>query len=153
MISLTYRIPTKNRRLKHLLPDTLKNFMAERSDKEYNGCVGVLASLRNDGSLNASPKHFRVRDDEHLEFTDVFSQTLGEVLKKTPEVTVVFFDPQAVIGFRIRRKAVLETFGPLFQQAATQLQGMGFKPKAVVSIKIDEVQSLTFGPNTGKKIG
>ena len=68
-------------------------------------------------------------------------------------VTVVFFDPQAVIGFRIRGKAVLETFGPLFQQAATQLQGMGFKPKAVVSIKIDEVQSLSFAPNTGKKIG
>lgn len=127
--------------------------MSERSDKEYNGCVGVLASLRNDGSPNASPKHFRVRDDEHLEFTDVFSQTLGDVLKKTPEVTVVFFDPQAVIGFRIRGKAVLETFGPLFQQAATQLQSMGFKPKAVVSIKIDEVQSLSFAPNTGKKIG
>ena len=126
--------------------------MSERFDKEYNGCVGVLASLRIDGSPNASPKHFRVRDDERVEFTDVFSQTLGDVLKKTPEVTVVFFDPQAVIGFRMRGKASLETFGPLFQRTADRLQSMGFKPKAVVSIKIDEVQSLSFGPNTGKKI-
>jgi len=139
--------------MKQLLPDTLKKFMLEKFDKEYNGCVGVLASLRTDGSPNASPKHFRMRDDEHLEFTDVFSQTLGDVLKKTPEVTVTFIDPQAVIGFRMRGQAILETFGPLFQQAANQLQNMGFKPKAVVSIKIDEVQSLSFGPNTGKKIG
>ena len=126
--------------------------MSERFDKQYNGCVGVLASLRIDGSPNASPKHFRVRDDERLEFTDVFSQTLGDALKKAPDVTVVFFDAQAVIGFRMRGKASLETFGPLFQRTADQLQSMGFKPKAVVSIKIDEVQSLSFGSNTGKKI-
>jgi predicted pyridoxine 5'-phosphate oxidase superfamily flavin-nucleotide-binding protein len=135
-----------------LLPDTLKKFISDRFDKEYNGCVGVLASLRSDGTPNASPKHFRVRDDEHLEFTDVFSTTLSVVLKKTPDVTVVFFDPQAVIGFRMRGKAVMETFGPLFQQAADKLENMGFKPKAVVSIKLEEVQALTFGPNTGKRI-
>jgi predicted pyridoxine 5'-phosphate oxidase superfamily flavin-nucleotide-binding protein len=138
------------RRLKHLLPEALKKFMSERFDKEYNGAVGVLSSLRIDGTPNASPKHFRVRDDDHLEFTDVSSQTLRDVLTKTSDVTVVFFDPQAVIGFRLKGKASLETFGPLFQQAASQLENMGFKPKAVVSIKIDEVQSLSFGPNTKK---
>ena len=136
-----------------LLPDTVKKFVQERFDKEYNGCVGVLASLRSDGTPNASPKHFRVRDDEHLEFTDVFSTTLSEVLKKTPDVTVVFFDPQAIIGFRMRGKAVMETFGPLFQQAADHLENLGFKPKAVIGIKLEEVQSLAFSPNTGKKIG
>ena len=109
--------------------------------------------MRNDGTPNAAPKHFRVRDDEHLEFTDVFSQTLGEVLKKTPQVTVVFFDAKAVIGYRVRGNAVLETFGPLFQQAANQLESIGFKPKAVVSVKVDELQFLQYGPNTGKKIG
>ena len=127
--------------------------MSERFDKEYNGAVGVLASLRVDGTPNASPKHLRIRDDTHLEFTDVFSQTLGDLLKKTPEVTVVFFDPQAVTGFRLRGKAYLETFGPLFQQAASRLENMGFKPKALVSIEVNEVQSLSFGPNTGKIIG
>ncbi len=136
-----------------MLPDTVKKFIQDRFDKEYNGAVGVLASLRNDGTPNASPKHFRVRDDEHLEFTDVFSTTLSEVLKKTPDVTVVFFDAQAVIGFRMRGQATMETFGPLFSQAADQLENLGFKPKAVISIKLDEVQSLMFGPNTGKKIG
>jgi hypothetical protein len=30
---------------------------------------------------------------------------------------------------------------------------MGFKPKAIVSIALEEVQSLTYGPGTGKKIG
>lgn len=136
-----------------MLPDTVKKFIQDRFDKEYNGAVGVLASLRSDGTPNASPKHFRVRDDEHLEFTDVFSTTLSEVLKKTPDVTVVFFDAQAVIGFRMRGKAIMETFGPLFSQAADQLENLGFKPKAVISIKLDDVQSLMFGPNTGKKIG
>ena len=136
-----------------MLPDTVKKFVQDRFDKEYNGAVGVLASLRSDGTPNASPKHFRIRDDEHLEFTDVFSTTLSEVLKKTPDVTVVFFDAQAVIGFRMRGKATMETFGPLFSQAADHLENLGFKPKAVISVKLDEVQSLAFGPNTGKKIG
>jgi predicted pyridoxine 5'-phosphate oxidase superfamily flavin-nucleotide-binding protein len=135
-----------------MIPENLKRFLAEKHDQEYNGVVGVLGSLRTDGSPNASPKHFRVRDDSHLEFTDIFSQNLGEVLKKTPDVTVVFFDPQAVIGFRLKGKAVLETFGPLFQNAASQLENLGFKPKAVVSIAIEEIQSLSFGPNTGEKI-
>lgn len=135
-----------------LLPDAVKKFIQERFDKEYNGCVGVLASMRSDGTPNASPKHFRVRDDEHLEFTDVFSTTLSEAIKKTPDVTVVFFDPKAVIGYRMRGKAVMETFGPLFQQAADQLKNLGFKPKAIVSVKLDEVQALTFSANTGKKI-
>ena len=134
------------------MPDAVKKFIEDRFDKEYNGAVGVLSSLRSDGTPNASPKHFRVRDNEHLEFTDVFSTTLSEVLKKTPDVTVVFFDPQAVVGFRMKGKAVMETFGPLFQQAADRLENLGFKPKAIISIKLDEVQSLAFSANTGKKI-
>lgn len=136
-----------------MLTDVVKKFLLDRLDKESNGTVGVLASLRSDGTPNASPKHFRVRDEEHLEFTDIFSTTLSDVLKKTPDVTVVFFDPQAIIGFRMRGKAVMETFGPLFQQAADRLESMGFKPKAVVSVKLEEVQELMFGPNTGKRIG
>jgi len=136
-----------------VLTDELKNFLNERYDQGYNGSVGVLSYLRGDGTPNGSPKHFRVRDDEHLEFTDVFSKTLGDVLKKFPDVTVVFFDPKAVIGYRMKGKATLETFGPLFGQAASKLESMGFKPKAVVSIKMEEVQALTYGPNTGRKIG
>ena len=135
-----------------MLTDEVKSFLKDRYDEEYKGSVGVLASLRTDGTPNGAPKHFRIRDDEHLEFTDVFSQTLGDVLKKTPDVTVVFFDSKAVIGYRIKGKASLETFGPLFTQAANQLKDLGFKPKAVVSIKMEEVQSLTYGPSTGKKI-
>jgi predicted pyridoxine 5'-phosphate oxidase superfamily flavin-nucleotide-binding protein len=136
-----------------MLPEAAKKFIEEHFDKEYNGCVGVLASLRSDGTPNASPKHFRVRNDEHLEFTDVFSTTLSQVLQSKPDVTVVFYDAQAVIGFRMRGKAVMETFGPLFNQAAQNLENLGFKPKAVVSIKLDEVQSLSFSANTGKKTG
>jgi hypothetical protein len=134
------------------LPDAVKKFIEDGFDKEYNGAVGVLSSMRGDGTPNASPKHFRVRDNEHLEFTDVFSTTLSDVLKKAPDVTVVFFDPKAVIGFRMRGKAVMETFGPLFQQAANRLENLGFKPKAIISIRLDEIQSLTFSSNTGKKI-
>ena len=136
-----------------MLPDSIKKFIKERHDTEYNGSVGVLSSSRLDGTPNAAPKHFRVRDDQHLEFTDVFSKTLSEVLKEHPDVTVVFVDPKAVMGFRVIGKATLETFGPLFQQAANQLENMGFKPKAVVSITAEEVQSLTYGPQTGQKIG
>jgi predicted pyridoxine 5'-phosphate oxidase superfamily flavin-nucleotide-binding protein len=135
-----------------LIPESLKKFMTEKFDKEYNGSVGVLASLTVEGNPNASPKHFRIRDENHMEFTDVFSHSLGDVLRKTPKVTIVFFDPQAVIGFRIRGQATLETFGPLFQQAASRMENMGFKPKAVVSIEIDEIQSLSFGSNTGKRL-
>jgi len=136
-----------------MVPENFKKFMTEKYDKEYNGVVGVLGSLRVDGGPNAAPKHFRIRDETHLEFTDIFSNTLGDVLRKTPEVVVVFFDSQAVIGFRLKGRATLETFGPLFQQTATRLQNIGIKPKALVSIEINEIQSLSYGPGTGKKIG
>ncbi len=135
-----------------VLPDAVKKFIQERFDEEYNGAVGVLASMRSDCTPNAAPKHFRIRNDEHLEFTDVFSQTLGDVLKEHPEVTVVFFDPKAVIGYRMRGKAEVETFGPLFQQAASQLENLGFKPKAVVKITIEEIQFLQYGPSTAGKV-
>jgi predicted pyridoxine 5'-phosphate oxidase superfamily flavin-nucleotide-binding protein len=135
-----------------VIPEAAKRFIEERFDKEYNGTVGVLGSMGIDGTPNASPKHFRIRDDEHLEFTDVFSKTLGEILKKVPDVAIVFFDPQAVIGYRFKGKAELETFGPLLQQAADQLESMGFKPKAVVLVKIEEVQWLHYGPDAGKKL-
>jgi hypothetical protein len=52
----------------------------------------------------------------------------------------------------MRGRAVMETFGPLFQQAADRLENLGFKPKAIISIELEEVQSLTFSANTGKKI-
>jgi len=136
-----------------MIPQNFKKFITEKYNKEYNGTVGVLGSLRADGGPNASPKHFRIRDENHLEFTDIFSRTLGDALRKTPEVVVVFFDAQAVNGFRVMGQASLETFGPLFQQAATRLENIGVKPKALVSIEIDEIQSLTYGPSTGAKIG
>jgi len=136
-----------------MLTDELKKFLNERYDEEYNGSVGVLSYLRSDGTPSGSPFHFRVRDDEHLEFTEVFSQTLGDALKKFPDVTVVFFDPKAVTGYRMKGKATLETFGPLFGQAASRMESMGFKPKALVNIIIEQVESLTYGPNTGKGVG
>jgi len=135
-----------------LIPDILKKFMSEKFDKEYDGAVGVLASLTTEGKPNASPKHFRIRDENHLEFTDVFSATMGDDLRKTPHVSVVFFDPERVIGFRVKGKASLETFGALFHQAASQLEHIGLKPKALVSIYIDEIQSLSYGPNTGRRL-
>lgn len=136
-----------------ILTDEVKKFLNQRYDQEYNGSVGVLSYLRSDGTPNGSPFHFRIRDDEHLEFTDVFSQTLGDALKRFPDVTVVFFDPKAVIGYRMRGKATLETFGPLFGQAASRMESMGFKLKALISIRIEDVQSLTYGPNTGMSVG
>ena len=136
-----------------MIPEDFKKFMVEKYDKRYNGVVGVLGSLRVDGGPNAAPKHFRIRDESHLEFTDIFSRTLGDVLRKTPEVVVVFFDAQAVVGFRLKGQANLETFGPLFQQAATRLEDIGIKPKALVSIEIDEFESLSYGPSTGNKVG
>ena len=135
-----------------MIPESLKKFMSERYEKEHHGVVGVLATLTVDGKPNASPKHFRIRDENHIEFTDVFSHTLGEVLKKTPQVSVVFIDPKEVSGFRLKGKASFETFGPLFRQAASQLENIGVKPKALVSIAIEEVQSLSFGPETGRRI-
>ena len=138
--------------MNELIPDNLKKFLSENFDKEYDGAVGVLASLTTEGEPNASPKHFRIRDENHLEFTDVFSQTLNKVLQKPSQVIVVFFDPKAVTGFKVKGTASLETFGPLFQQTASRLEHIGFKPKALVSININEIQSLSFSPNTGKRL-
>lgn len=134
------------------LTDQIKKFIQERYDAEYDGSVGVLSSLAPDGTPNSAPKHFRIADDEQLEFTDVFSTTLGTVLKDHPEVTVVFFDPKAVIGYRFKGKALMENTGFLFERAVSHLQEMGFKPKAIVKVKIDEIRFLQYGPDAGKKL-
>jgi len=47
---------------------------------------------------------------------------------------------------------MIESFGPHFQQAVDRLSKIGIRPRALVSIEI-EVQALTFGPETGRKIG
>lgn len=135
------------------LTPEIRKFIQERYDAEYDGSVGVLSSLSPDGSPNAAPKHFRVSADEQLEFTDVFSTTLGTVLKDHPDVSVVFFDPQAVIGYRFKGRAEMESTGFLFERAVSHLQEMGFKPKAIVKVKINEIKLMQYGPDAGKKIG
>lgn len=134
------------------ITDAIRQFIQERYDQEYDGAVGVLSSLAPDGTPNSAPKHFRVSSDEALEFTDVFSTTLGTVLKDHPDVTVVFFDPKTVIGYRFKGKAVIENTGFLFDRAVSHLQEMGFKPKAIVKVRIDEIRFLQYGPDAGKKL-
>lgn len=46
----------------------------------------------------------------------------------------------------MRGKAHLKAVDPLFEQAASQLESIGFKRKAVVNNVIDDIQSLGFGP-------
>ncbi len=134
------------------IPEEMKKFLAERNDPEYNGTAGVLAAMTTEGYPQAAPKHFRVSDSERLEFTDVFSRTLHDGLKVNPKVTIVFIDAKAVMGYRVTGIAELETTGPLFDNAASKLEQLGFKPKSLVKIRVESVQFLQYAPGTGKKI-
>jgi len=46
----------------------------------------------------------------------------------------------------------LRVSGPIFSKPWTVCPKLAYRPRALVSIEI-EVQALTFGPETGRKIG
>ena len=76
-----------------------------------------------------------------------------ENLKKNPKVTVAVVDPAAV-AYQFKGSAAIFTEGPLYRQAEEESKKRGQPPPvAMVTVKVEEIYSLTPGGDAGERIG
>jgi predicted pyridoxine 5'-phosphate oxidase superfamily flavin-nucleotide-binding protein len=116
------------------LSDEVKTMIAEIRP-------GIIATASKDGKPNLSAKgSFRVLDDNHVIFADIFSPRTIANLKENPYVSALVLNPGTFKGCRIWGKGEILTSGPLFDQMNKEFTERGMKVNHVVKIKIDNVQ-------------
>ena len=114
-----------------------------------------IGTVNEDGTPNVAPKRStRVLSDDELIFTEGTGGATYANVKRSPNVSVSVVDAQIPDGYRFKGEARVEEAGALYDEAVALSAKIGMpRPKAVVIIKIKEIQSLKPGPNAGKKIG
>ena len=103
---------------------------------------------------NVAPKRStRVLNDQSLIFTEgTGGQTYGNT-RNGSRVSVAVVNREILDGYRFLGRSEVLSEGDLYEGACAMSQKMGMpKPKAVVIIHIDEIQSLKPGPFAGKAI-
>jgi len=95
-------------------------------------------------------------DDETVMISDQYmNKTLANVLEN-PHMSVSVWDETH--GYQVKGTVVYENEGPLYEQIAAQvhsiLSGMGYDyySKGVCWLHVDEVYSITPGPDAGAKL-
>lgn len=113
-----------------------------------------IGTVNENGTPNVAPKRStRVFSDDSLMFTEGTGGATYANIKRGSKVSVSVVNREVLDGFRFNGDATLFEEGELFENAAAMSQKMGMpKPKAVVVIKITEIDSLKPGPMAGKKI-
>jgi len=103
-----------------------------------------IGTADENGVPNVAPKQStRVLDDETLIFTEVIGRRTYENLKKNPRVAVAVVNREILDGYRFVGQATLHESGELYDRAAAATEKAGFpRPKAVVTIKIEEIYTL-----------
>lgn len=113
-----------------------------------------IATVRPDGVPSIGPKRStRVFDDQTLIFTEATGRGTYENLKHNPKVAVGVVNREVLDGYRFVGTATIHESGEIFEQAAAASQQAGRpKPKAAVTIAIEEIYSLKPGPSAGTRI-
>ncbi|MEE8413588.1 MAG: pyridoxamine 5'-phosphate oxidase family protein [Dehalococcoidales bacterium] len=101
----------------------------------------LIATASKDGKPNVSAKgSFKVLDDDHVIFNDMNSPRTIANLKENPQISIMCLDSNRR-SCRIWGTAEVLDSGPLFDEAVTAMAARNMKPKHVVKIKVDEVQT------------
>ena len=119
------------------------------------GKQGWVATASADGMPNIAIKgSFRMLDDEHLMFADLYSMKTQKNLAENPKVAVMVYDEQTRQGYLFKGTAEAITAGPLYDQveAMKALPRQLPKPKAVVRIAVQSIFNQSGGPEAGKQI-
>ncbi|MDR1873284.1 MAG: pyridoxamine 5'-phosphate oxidase family protein [Deltaproteobacteria bacterium] len=132
-----------------LISQEIRDFVA--------GKLGWVGTVDGQGVPNLSPKGtVQVLDDQTIIFADLFSLKTRANLEKNPQVAVAVVEASPPQGYQFKGKAELLTSGPLYETVAKKLKDAGLglpDPKYVVKIAVEEIYSLSPGPEAGKKIG
>ncbi len=113
----------------------------------------TIATADAEGKLNVVPvKTFSVVDEETLAFGDVFLGKTKANLEATQKIAVTAF--KGSTGYQI--KGTFQEFltsGPVFGEKKKQVkEKLKLDAKSVGIIKVEEVYSVSPGPDAGKKL-
>jgi predicted pyridoxine 5'-phosphate oxidase superfamily flavin-nucleotide-binding protein len=102
----------------------------------------LVATASKTGKPNVSAKgSLRLLDDEHVVFADVASPRTIANIRDNPQVSIICLDAANRKNCRIWGTAEIIESGPLFDEVSRVMAGMNMKPKHVVKVKVDEVET------------
>jgi len=128
------------------IPKEIKDFIP--------GKMAWVATADPQGRLNVAPKgSIQVIDDQTLLFADIFPVKTSGNLEKNSQISIGLADGGT--GYQFKGRAELLSSGPVYDQAKSALaaKAPGLPvPKYVVKITVEEIYSLSPGPEAGAKI-
>jgi len=96
-----------------------------------------------------------LNDEAILVSNQFFGKTLDN-LKENPKVAITFWDKFE--GYQVKGEAQIVTEGEVFEETSEWIRKMGeklgfpLKSKGAIVIKIEEIYSVSPGPDAGKKL-
>ncbi len=117
----------------------------------------VFSTADKNGVPNAVPiGAVKILDDETILASDQFlGKTLAN-MKENPVVAISFWDKAE--GYQIKGRVEIHTQGEIFEKTSEwarqigEALGMPLKSKSAIVIKIQEIYSVSPGPDAGKKL-
>jgi len=132
--------------------------MKEAFGKHGKQGTYVVATASKNGVPNAVPiGAVKLIDDETILLSDQFLNKTLANLNENPTVAISFWD--GFEGYQIKGKAEVTNQGKIFDETVAWVTKIGEKvgvtlrPKNVVIVKIQEIYSVSPGPDAGKKLG
>lgn len=125
----------------------MKRFFEEQRDPK----MVSIGTASKGGVPNVCSKglFLKLVDDETLVYADVYSLKTLENLGQNPRVAVAVIDSKTYKGYQFKGRAEILKEGPLVEEAKKlnlpQLQ-------SVTRVTIEEVYSMDFGPDSGKRL-
>ena len=113
-----------------------------------------VATVDADGNPNVAPKRStRVFNDNTLIFTEGTGGATYKNVLNGSRVAIGIVNREILDGYKFLGKSEVLAEGEIYERAAEMSLKMGMpKPKAVVLVHLDEIQSLKPGPMAGKTI-
>lgn len=118
------------------------------------GKMAWVATVDASGRPNVAPKgSMRIIDDQTLLYADIFPKKTSDNLAKNPQIAVSIVEGH--VGYQFKGRAEQLSSGPAYEEVKAALAEKMPDlppPKCAVRITVEEIYSLTPGPNAGAKI-
>ncbi|MDY7037942.1 MAG: pyridoxamine 5'-phosphate oxidase family protein [Thermodesulfobacteriota bacterium] len=130
--------------------------MKELFGRQMNGTF-PFGTADKSGVPNLVPVNaVKIVDDETILVSNQFFGKTLENLKENPKVAISFWDKFE--GYQVKGKAQIVTEGKIFEETSEWIRKMGeklgfpLKSKGAIVIKIEEIYSVSPGPDAGKRL-
>ena len=105
--------------------------------------TAFVATVSKGGKPNVSAKgSVRVLDDDHVMFADVASPRTIANIKENGQVAIICLDDATRKGCRMWGKGEILSSGELFDKVSAEMAARNMKPKHVVKVTVDEVETF-----------